>query len=226
MQRLLSYCKLALACLGLLATLLVFPGTFSWGAISAPEPLAAGQPHPLWAQAVDIRFNLYRMQPGLYRSALPGEADQPRLAQLGITTVINFYQRTDAQWLNDPQVHQVHLPLRTDRIDDADVLQVLRSIRQAQAQGPVLIHCKHGQNRTGLIAAMYRIVYQGWSKAQALDEMRNGGFGGVERMDDAERYVQEVDLKRLQAALDSGACSTSPWALCAVKARLVNVLNE
>jgi protein tyrosine/serine phosphatase len=92
----------------------------------------------------------------------------------------------------------------------------LRSIRQAQARGPVLIHCKHGQNRTGLIAAMYRVVYQGWSKQQALAEMRGGGFGGEDRMGDAERYLREVDIQKLQVALASGTCSTTPWALCTV----------
>ena len=120
----------------------------------------------------------------------------------------------------------IQQPLHADRVDDADVLQALRSIREAQLRGPVLIHCKHGQNRTGLIAAMYRIVYQGWSKQQAIAEMRGAGFGGQERFEDAERYVREVDLTRFGQALASGACSTSPWAYCALRDKLFNALNE
>ncbi|MCU1717114.1 dual specificity protein phosphatase family protein [Pseudomonas sp. 5P_3.1_Bac2] len=167
-----------------------------------------------WASAVQPSFNLYRMDDGLYRSALPDATDLPTLEQLQIKTVINFYQHSDSDWLNDPNIKQVQLPLRTDRINDADVLKVLRSIRLAQSNGPVLIHCKHGQNRTGLIAAIYRVVYQGWSKEQALAEMQQGGFGGEERMADAENYLTRLDINALQLALQDGSCSTSPWALC------------
>ena len=191
--------------------------------LATPLAWSNSAPHTrpvAWATPLDARLNLYRMDQGLYRSALPQAGDQPLLQQLGVKTVINFYQRSDAQWLNAPGIHQVHLPLRTDRIDDADVLAVLRSIRQAQAYGPVLIHCKHGQHRTGLIAALYRVVYQGWSKPQALAEMRGGGFGGEQRLADAEAYLQGVDINALHRALASGACSTSPWALCSISSWL------
>lgn len=179
-----------------------------------------------WATQLDKHFNLYRMDTGLYRSALPDTEAYPLLQELGIKTVINFYQRSDASWLSDPYIHQVQLPLHTDRIGDADALEVLRNVRQAQAYGPVLIHCKHGQNRTGLVAALYRVVYQGWTKEQALAEMRFGGFGGEQRMDDAERYLRQVDVTALKAALASGACSTRSWDLCYVGAWLNNAFSQ
>ncbi|MGE8498869.1 MAG: dual specificity protein phosphatase family protein [Pseudomonas sp.] len=167
-----------------------------------------------WATPLDKRLNLYRMDTGLYRSALPDTEAVPVLRGLGIKTVINLYQRSDAGWMHDPDLHLVHLPLHTDRIDDSDVLDVLRSLRQAQARGPVLIHCKHGQHRTGLIAALYRVVYQGWTKEQALAEMRLGGFGGEQRLGDAEAYLHRVDVHALRVALASGACSTQALDLC------------
>ena len=161
-------CRLGFAALLFTLALVALPSSLAWSALPA-QWLSSNPVRPLsWAQPIDKSFNLYGMQPDLYRSALPQASAQPLLKSLGIATVINFYQRGDGSWLHDPQIRQVQLPLRTDRIDDADVLEVLRSIRQAQARGPVLIHCKHGQNRTGLIAAMYRVVYQGWSKQQAM----------------------------------------------------------
>ena len=191
---------------------------------SAPSQSLSNEAYPKhWAVPIDKRFNLYQMHPRLYRSALPDSDALPLLKTLGINTVINFYQRSDASWLHDPRVRQIHLPLHINRLDDSDVIEVLRNIRQAEAQGSVLIHCKHGQHRTGLIAALYRVVYQGWNKQQALAEMR-GGFGGEERLDDVELYLRQVDIVALRQALDSGACSTSPWALCAVKARLPSLV--
>lgn len=224
MNRLQQGLRLALATVIFFSALLALPLSMAWGATTSAVPLQGVRPAN-WAQSLDTRINLYRMTPDLYRSALPSAKDWPELKALGIATVINFYQRGDEQWLADPQVRQVHLPLRTDRIDDTDVLEVLRSIRQAQGHGRVLIHCKHGQNRTGLIAAMYRVIYQNWSKEQALAEMRGGGFGGEQRMDDAERYLRDADIPALRSALASGACSTSPWALCAFRERLLGMIE-
>lgn len=113
----------------LLVAVLGMPITAAWSAVRQ----AGGDPH--WARPVDQTFNLYRMQPDLYRSALPTAEYQGELQQLKIATVINFYQRSDADWLSVPSIRQIHQPLHADRMDDADVLQALRSIRQAQADG-------------------------------------------------------------------------------------------
>src|SRR5437773_12261447 len=42
---------------------------------------------------------------------------------------------------------------------------------------PVLIHCKAGLHRTGVMAAIYRMEYDGWSREDALRELRSHGFG-------------------------------------------------
>ena len=42
---------------------------------------------------------------------------------------------------------------------------------------PVLIHCKAGLHRTGVLSAVYRMEYQGWSHAEAYRELRAHGFG-------------------------------------------------
>lgn len=56
-----------------------------------------------------------------------------------------------------------------------DILHALTIIKNTQT--PLLIHCWHGSDRTGTIVAAYRIVFQNWSKAQAIDEMIHGGYG-------------------------------------------------
>ena len=169
-----------------------------------------------WAQPIATQYNLYQMSPTLYRSALPDSAAQPLLDKLHIATVINFLPDADSSWLNTPGVAQVQLPYRTNHVDDADVLAALRAIQTAQAQGPVLMHCKHGSDRTGLMAAMYRVVVQDWSKEDALKEMTQGGFGESSHHKDGAKYMLKADIPKLREALSSGACSTSPFASCAL----------
>lgn len=42
---------------------------------------------------------------------------------------------------------------------------------------PVLIHCKAGLHRTGVLTAVYRMEYQGWSHESAFRELKANGFG-------------------------------------------------
>ena len=170
-----------------------------------------------WAQPVATQYNLHQMSPTLYRSALPDSAAQPLLEKLQITTVINFLPKSDDVWLKTPGVNLVQLPYRTLHVNDADVLAALRAIQTAQAQGPVLMHCKHGSDRTGLMAAMYRVVVQDWSKEDALNEMTQGGFGENSHHKDGAKYMLKADIPKLREALSSGACSTSPFAACAIR---------
>ncbi|VVO13022.1 hypothetical protein PS691_03561 [Pseudomonas fluorescens] len=170
-----------------------------------------------WAQPIEVQYNLYQMSPTLYRSALPDEGAVPLLRTLKVATVINFLPESDSSWLSAPGITQVQLPYRTNHVDDADVLAAVRAIQAAESQGPVLMHCKHGSDRTGLMAAMHRVVVQGWTKEEALNEMTQGGFGDNSHFKDGIRYMMQADVEKLRTALASGACSTSPFAICSMK---------
>lgn len=181
---------------------------------------------PEWAQPVGNQFNLHQMTPTLYRSALPDSNAVPALEKLKIGTVINFLPESDANWLKSSNIKQVQLSYRTNHVDDSDVLAALRAIQDAQADGPVLMHCKHGSDRTGLMAAMYRVVVQGWSKEDALNEMTLGSFGTSNGFKDGVRYMMKADIDKLRTALANGDCSTSAFALCSMKSWLNPAKDE
>ncbi|KAF1051212.1 MAG: hypothetical protein GAK43_02499 [Stenotrophomonas maltophilia] len=178
-----------------------------------------------WASPVDSSINLYRLSPTLYRSGLPGQDNVAELQQLGVHTVLSFIKDDDRVWIGQQPIKVISYPTHADRADDADVLAVLRLLQQAQADGPVLMHCKHGQNRTGLFAAMYRTVVEGWSKDEALREMHEGGFGEEDDMREAADYVTHADIPALRQALADGRCSTSALAACNVQRWLVSVIG-
>ncbi|KPG97615.1 dual specificity protein phosphatase family protein [Pseudomonas sp. RIT-PI-r] len=197
------------------ALCLSFLALLSWLPAQAATP-ATARPAD-WAQPVEVQYNLFQISPTLYRSALPDGGAVPLLKNLKVATVINFLPEADSDWLSEPGINQLQLPYRTNHVDDADVLKTLRAIQAAEASGPVLMHCKHGSDRTGLMAAMYRVVVQGWSKEDALSEMTQGGFGESGHFRDSVRYVMQADVDKLRTALANGDCSTSAFATCSMK---------
>lgn len=203
-----KFCSRSLLCLALLNGL----------AISHALAADSTEARPAeWAQPVEKNYNLYQMSPTLYRSSLPDSGALPLLTKLNIGTVITFLPGSDASWLTTPGIKQVQLPYRTNHVDDSDILKALRAVQAAEANGPVLMHCKHGSDRTGLVAAMYRVVVQGWSKEDALNEMSEGGFGDSHHFKDGIRYVMGADVEKLRVALANGDCSTSVFALCSLE---------
>jgi hypothetical protein len=42
---------------------------------------------------------------------------------------------------------------------------------------PVLLHCKAGLHRTGVLTAVYRMEYDGWTPLHAWQELKANGFG-------------------------------------------------
>jgi tyrosine-protein phosphatase SIW14 len=41
---------------------------------------------------------------------------------------------------------------------------------------PILVHCQHGEDRTGLIIAAYRVRVNGWMKGKAMAEALHFGY--------------------------------------------------
>ncbi|HWG43403.1 MAG TPA: dual specificity protein phosphatase family protein [Gemmataceae bacterium] len=53
----------------------------------------------------------------------------------------------------------------------------LLTVLDDEANYPVLLHCHAGLHRTGILTAVYRMEYDGWSAAEAYREMKAQGFG-------------------------------------------------
>ncbi|MBK8804485.1 MAG: tyrosine-protein phosphatase [Fibrobacteres bacterium] len=131
-----------------------------------------------WAQPVvgTTIGNCYKVSADLYRSEQPTVSDIADLKALGIRTILNLreYHEDDAK-LKEAGFQLVHDPVAAGSLGGADMTRILGRIRDAQK--PVLVHCWHGSDRTGFTVAGYRMVFQGWSAAEAVDEFKLGGFG-------------------------------------------------
>jgi len=58
---------------------------------------------------------------------------------------------------------------------------------------PVLIHCRAGLHRTGVMTAVYRMEHCGWTPHQAIEEMKWNGFGEWP-CTDANDYITQYIL--------------------------------
>ena len=54
-----------------------------------------------------------------------------------------------------------------------------------------------------MMAAMYRMLYQGWPREKAIDELKNGGYGYHAVWKNIERYLSRVNLDELRARIDA-----------------------
>ncbi len=162
---------------------------------------AAGANRPAtWAAPVSVKGapNLHKVNDGLYRSAQPTKEGMKNLERLGIRTVINLRAfHSDSDELKGTTLLNSELSIKTWHIEDEDVVKVLRILAHKE-NGPFLIHCQHGADRTGVMSAMYRIVVQGWSKEDAIDEMVNGGYGFHSVWSNVIDYVRKVDIDRIK----------------------------
>ncbi len=156
-----------------------------------------------WAQPVasTVLKNWYVVTPDLYRSEQPDRKGFEEIKAQGIRTILNL--RPD---LHDDELVQglgfkmVLVPMTADGFTEEDVIRALRAIKDSPK--PVLVHCKHGADRTGLIIAMYRVVFQDWPKEEAVAELKGGGFGFHWYYFNIPSFVKHADVPRIKARLD------------------------
>lgn len=172
--------------------------------LPASRAAAGGSERPAqWAIPITMAGvdNLHKINEGLYRSAQPTREGMKNLEKMGIKTVINLRVfHSDSDEISGSTLLNDALSVKVWHIEDEDVVRVLRIIRKKE-NGPFLIHCLHGADRTGVMSAMYRIVAQGWTKEEALREMVDGGYGFHPVWTNIITYVKNVDVDKIKHAV-------------------------
>lgn len=172
--------------------------------IIGPLSFAAELNRPLeWAVPVQLPGvgNLHKIDENLYRSEQPTKRGMKNLEKIGIKTIINLRAlHSDKDEIKGTKLLNKELSVKTWHIEDEDVIQVLKIIKKKE-NGPFLIHCQHGADRTGVMSAMYRIVEQGWSKDEAIREMVDGGYGYHSIWLNIIHYMRNVDIEKIKKGL-------------------------
>lgn len=151
--------------------------------VLATFAFAAPRERPgIWAAPIigSTLDNGYRVSDGLFRCEQPRANDIADLQALGVRSILNLREHhKDSKALEKAGFTLLLQRMDAGEISVDDLVAALRQIRDAPK--PVLVHCWHGSDRTGSVVAAYRIVFQGWTPADPLDELRHGGFGYHEK---------------------------------------------
>lgn len=122
--------------------------------------------------------NYATVAPGIYRGGQPTAAGWDKLMKAGVSNVV--------------KLNMIDEGADNGAVKDGMMLHYFPISFEAQTFGPVpqgkldgavtnispgtYLHCLHGQDRTGLVTALYRMRHDGWTKAQAEKEMLDHGF--------------------------------------------------
>lgn len=144
--------------------------------------------------------NFYRIGQDVYRSDQPSAACFRELEKFGIREVLNLRCfHNDIKEAQGTHIQLHHLRTRATLLSLDDLVAAMRIIQNRQ--GPLLFHCWHGSDRTGAVAAMYRMVFQGIPKQQAIDEMVEGIFGFHMIFDNIIDTIEAANITRIRKEL-------------------------
>lgn len=147
--------------------------------------LLAGSSIPSTVPGVTIK-NVHQVAQGVYRGSLP-EKKIHELEAIGIKVIIalrpnNQKEKDELKSYNG--IEFIEIPMRwkslpSDYTFDRQIKEALGYIAYGMAypeDGAVYLHCSLGEDRTGLVFGLYRMLYNGWSRQDAWNEMLSYGY--------------------------------------------------
>jgi tyrosine-protein phosphatase SIW14 len=125
--------------------------------------------------------NFAEVSPNLFRGGQPGVDGLEALKKMGVSIVVDMrsskspHEETVVKKLGMQYIPMPwHCPFPTDKTF-AGFLKVI----QDNPGKKIFVHCRLGDDRTGMAIAAYRMADEGWSADEALKEMKAFGFSGV-----------------------------------------------
>lgn len=155
-----------------------------------------------WAQKNEVAGikNCFQVTTNLYRGAQPTAEGMAHLKAMGIKTVINLRAwHSDKDKVAGTGLKSVRFETEPWHGEEEDVVRFLKVVTDTNNL-PAFVHCERGADRTGMMCAMYRIVVCGWTKPDAIAEMKNGGFGFNPVWQELITFVEKADVDKIKRA--------------------------
>jgi tyrosine-protein phosphatase SIW14 len=126
--------------------------------------------------------NFAEVTPALYRGGQPSHEGFEKLAQMGIHIVVDTGRsQRDKKPIEHLGMRYVALPWYCPFPKDDVFARFLELIRE-NPDKKIFVHCRLGNDRTGMMIAAYRMGAQGWTADQAMKEMHFFGYTAVHHL--------------------------------------------
>lgn len=133
--------------------------------------------------------NFHSISDEIDRSARPTAEQVDWVSQNGYTTILNLeagnfsskpgYVKDEEKQAAKLGLKFFHISMHPTQGPSKEQIDAALEIMINPANQPILIHCHHGKDRTGMVAAAYRMKYQGWTYEKAVEEMNSYGFSST-----------------------------------------------
>jgi protein tyrosine phosphatase (PTP) superfamily phosphohydrolase (DUF442 family) len=115
--------------------------------------------------------------PHFYRGGQPTKHGFEGLRKKGVEVVIDLRgnRASERQELTALGMEYIAIPWHCPFPKDATFARFLKVMR-ANSSKKVFVHCRLGDDRSGMMVAAYRMAEEGWSAEKAMREMKEFGF--------------------------------------------------
>lgn len=162
-----------------LVLLLLFVGAGAGSRASVPPPPTAHAPATR-SRVLGVS-NFAKVTPTLYRGGQPHGTGFQELKKMGVDIVVDL--RLSGTGKEKAQVTKlgmefVPIPWHCLYPKDETFVRFLKVLRD-NPHKKIFVHCRYGDDRTGMAIAAYRMAMEGWTAAEARNEMNKFGFHKV-----------------------------------------------
>ena len=151
--------------------------------VDATAPQTKQETQPPAAREICRRLNgkgvpnFGEVTPNLYRGGLLQKQGLKALKQIGINVVIDNRRddKRERKLVEDLGMEYIAIPWHCPWPKDEVFARFLKVVHDNGGK-KIFVHCRLGDDRTGMMVAAYRMAEQGWTAEEAMNEMRSFGF--------------------------------------------------
>jgi len=122
--------------------------------------------------------NFGEVTPWLYRGAQPSRQGFQGLAAMGIDIVVDARlsgKSSEKKVVNAAGMQYISIPWHCMFPKDKVIAQFLTVVRE-NPKKKIFVHCRYGDDRTGMMIAAYRMAVESWTAQEAWAEMQQFGM--------------------------------------------------
>src|SRR6202047_5493460 len=115
--------------------------------------------------------------PTLFRGAQPKEHGFEALAMMGVQIVVDLRGDRDKEREEVTRLGMQYVSMSWQCSFPKDrIFAAFLTLIRANPGKKIFVHCRVGDDRTGMMIAAYRMAEEGWTAKQAMEEMTKYGF--------------------------------------------------